>query len=66
MPGEKPQFSKTDLRRGLLTGKARAPEPAQPAQPAREDATGKLEQALLFGEDETPFSDREMDRRTKR
>ena len=63
MPGEKPQFSKTDLRRGLLTGKARAPEPAQPA---REDATGKLEQALLFGEDETPFSDREMDRRTKR
>ena len=49
MPGEKPQFSKTDLRRGLFTAKTRAPEPAQSA---REIATGKLEQALLFGEDD--------------
>ena len=49
MPGEKPQFSKTDLRRGLLTAKARPPERAQPA---RENATGELEQALLFGEDD--------------
>ena len=63
MPGKTPQFSKTDLRRGLFTAKARPPEPALPA---RESATGKLEQALLFGEDETPISDRETDRKSRR
>ena len=63
MPGEKPQFSKTDLRRGLFTAKARPPEQVVPV---RESATGKLEQALLFGEDETPFSDREVDRKNRR
>ena len=63
MARETPQFSKTDLRRGLFTAKARAPEPLLPA---REIATGKLEQALLFGEDEMPFSDRAMDTKARR
>ena len=63
MPGKTPQFSKTDLRRGLFTAKARPPEPALLA---RESATGKLEQALLFGEDEMPFSDRAMDTKARR
>lgn len=47
MMGQSPQFSKTDLRRGRLTAKAKPPEPASVK---REIATGSAEQLLLFGE----------------